>query len=359
MYPVFRSGGRRGFTLVELLVVIAIIGILVALLLPAVQAAREAARRMQCTNNLKQIVLAMHNYADTYKKFPTSGAWHHDRRSNRYGAFSDKVKLLPFVERSAEYDLSNFRSLPYDSGGWHGNSNIQAQSGKLPVFNCPSQPNELFGGVANFTYAINMGNSHNPSSQRSTPGNTNGIASYQRHHYLLNTNGGTSNYNRRSNDPAIDFAKITDGTSHTVAYSEFVVQDPGSRNSTNPSARELRSQVYGWAGPPNGPIAAVRDECLRSTGLSGRYDQRGRSWAWSFQGVGATYTHTMMPNEKSCHVYNGGDDWFGRTLMSASSEHPGGVNVGIADGSVDFVSETVTPAVWWAMGTRNGGESVQ
>jgi prepilin-type processing-associated H-X9-DG protein len=73
-------------------------------------------------------------------------------------------------------------------------------------------------------------------------------------------------------------------------------------------------------------------------------------------GTGNTYAHNMMPNEKSCHNY-GGNDWFGHTSMGANSEHPGGVNVGMGDGSVRFVSETVAQDVWWAVGTRNGGES--
>jgi prepilin-type processing-associated H-X9-DG protein len=76
-------------------------------------------------------------------------------------------------------------------------------------------------------------------------------------------------------------------------------------------------------------------------------------------GTGNGYSHNMMPNERSCHIFDGGDDWFGRNLMAAGSDHPGVANVALVDGSVRNVSETVAPDVWWALGTKNGGEAVQ
>ena len=130
-----RKSRRRGFTLVELLVVIAIIGILVALLLPAVQAAREAARRMQCGNNLKQICLAFHNYHDAYRAFPISIAWGDSYWDWRL-SYSDKVPLMPFVERDSEYKQAKMwapNNVGYGSGGYDclycpGWSNGNAQS---------------------------------------------------------------------------------------------------------------------------------------------------------------------------------------------------------------------------------------
>lgn len=366
-----------GFTLVELLVVIAIIGILVALLLPAVQAAREAARRMQCTNNLKQIALAMHNYHDTYKTFPIDGGWRDGagttaRADERTFAWSHRWRLLPFVERQPEWDLSNRVTpttlnggtgtdlRPYVSDNWHGSENIVPTGGKLPVFNCPSQPNEQWSGLSNFTYAINWGTSHTPPHRGGNSARlvhiwvpnakTNGMASYQRY-YLDPNNRDAINIR----DPTVKIANVTDGTSNTAMYSEFVIQLESNTNNTNPTKKELRGQVYTWVGGAN--TAEVRNQCLAQTGLSGRYS-RGLGWASSFMGNGNTYSHNMMPNEKNCHNY-GGDDWHGATTMAATSEHPGSVNVAMADGSVRSVANTVAQDVWWAAGTRNGGESEQ
>lgn len=352
-----QTAHRRAFTLVELLVVIAIIGILVALLLPAVQAAREAARRMQCTNNLKQIALAQHNYHDTHKAFATAGAW---RRGGAGGdveneAFSEKVLLLPYLEQTAAYDNTDFRARAYEPHGWHGNDNIATQSQKLPFFNCPSNPNEQRGGVANFTYAGNIGNAFNPphdmpSSDTSVP-RSNGMIAYQIH----DLRPGSPD----PNDPTIKFASVTDGTSNTAFYSEFIVADENRQNTTNPTEYDLRSQVYDWSPPANSTIQARRN-CLGVANLTtpDRVRMRGAGWAWSFMGTGNMYCHTMLPNEKSCHISDGHHDWYGRNLMAANSEHPGGVNVALADGSVRFVSETVDQFTWWGLGSRNGSEKL-
>lgn len=339
---------RWGFTLVELLVVIAIIGILIALLLPAVQAAREAARRSQCTNNLKQISLGMHNYHDTYNVFPISIGW--SPWNNFDGAFSDKVALLPYLEQKAIQDATNYNAPAFDPGGWQqpsANLNRVAHSVKLPVFNCPSQDRELFNGQANFTYAINHGTSHvshvGGSAVQASGSRSNGVAAF---------------FRNSPKGPLVDFAKITDGTSNTAAYSEFCIQDPTLTTPLPAGDKNVRYQVYTWANGNN--TSEVRQDCLNKTALSGvgngRDNMRGRAWAWGFMGVGAAYNHTMMPNERSCHSYNNAGDWDGNNLMSASSLHPGGVNVAKADGSVDFISETVDNMVWWGLGTRNGRE---
>jgi prepilin-type N-terminal cleavage/methylation domain-containing protein/prepilin-type processing-associated H-X9-DG protein len=327
-----RGGPRRNaFTLIELLVVIAIIAVLIALLLPAVQQARESARRTQCKNNLKQIGLALHNYHDTYRQFPISIGWHPNGSQN--GNFSDKVFLLPYLDRAPEFQGTNFNAPPWDSSGWFGTNNIAVHSKRLPVFNCPSQPFESNGGQANFTYAINVGTVGNGQF---TNGSHNGIASF------CGPDGGTG-----PSDPPVTIGSVVDGTSNTAAYSEFIIDGMGTPN---------KQQVHNW-GAAGANDAAARQSCLGQTALSGRNGtggNRGASWAWSFVGNGSVYTHTMAPNDQPCHSWTG--DWEGNTLMSANSMHTGGVHVLMTDGSVRFVAQTIDYNTWVAIGTRNLGE---
>ena len=339
MFQTARARPRRwAFTLIELLVVIAIIAVLIALLLPAVQQAREAARRTQCKNNLKQIGLAMHNYHDVAQQFPISLGWH--PVLGRDGPnFSDKVFLLPYLDRAPEYNGTNFNAPPWDSSGWFGSNNIATQSKRLPVFNCPSQPYETNGGQANFTYAINMGTA-GPNGQYRN-GSHNGIASYC----------GPDGSNGPSDRP-VKMASVTDGTSNTAAYSEFLIDGP-----TTPANK----QVHNWAVAGANDLA-TRQSCLAQAGLSGRNGNsgtggnRGASWAWSFVGNGSVYTHTMAPNDQPCHSWSG--DWEGNTMMSANSMHTGGVHVLMTDGAVRFVSTNIDYNTWVAVGTRDGAEVV-
>lgn len=335
---------RPAFTLIELLVVIAIIAILVALLLPAVQQAREAARRSSCKNNLKQIGLAMHNYHETYNMFPISVGWN-GPRGERHGAFSDKVYLLPFLERSAEYQLTDENLRPWEPTGWHGSENIQAHSGTLPIFNCPSNPEPARDGRTSHTYAINNGVIWGRASSRgrSVGGSKpNGLASYTGSNWDI------------ENNQNIKFASISDGSSNTAMYAEFLPVLSQDINNSDPKT----TQTHGWVGDSSMTPAELRQACLQATNLeTGRAPMRGASWAWSFVGNGSAYSHTMNPNEKPCFAYNGTGDWFGDTLYGASSAHTGGVHVCLGDGSVTFVSENVDHNVWMAVGTRNGGES--
>lgn len=344
----------RGFTLIELLVVIAIIAILIALLLPAVQQAREAARRTQCKNNLKQIGLAQHNYHDVYQTFPMTHGWNQspgipDARS---GNFSDKVAMLPFLERGNEFELRTEDARPYEPTGWHGSENIAAFGGKLPMFNCPSTPSEHANAGHNrtaHTYAQNMGVMR--YNGRGRQGTHNGIGWFAGH-------GITS-------DPTVSFRDVTDGTSNTVSYAEFVPSPGAAGTGTTANAFIRKHQVYQWADdvPTH---AELRASCNanREAGLltqmndTWRQSVKGSAWSWSFIGTGNSYTHTMGINEASCSVMNGGTDWGGDTMGAAGSRHTGGAQVAMADGSARFVSENIDINTWWALGTRNGGEVI-
>ena len=346
---------RLGFTLIELLVVIAIIAILIALLLPAVQQAREAARRSQCKNNLKQIALAFHNYHDGAKQFPVSISW--SGNDDFRGAFSDKVFLLPFLDQAPNFKRTDIVTGcgAFDPGGWNcggGNPNTALQSIRLPAFVCPSEPNEIFGGQANFNYAINHGTSHHNHTgavdSRAGNGNHNGVASF------VQGAGAPSSHWLRSDVP-VGTNKITDGTSSTALYAEIQIDHLPNQGAPDPNPAQRRTQVHSWA-DSSPSTQTTRQQCINQTGLSGRPNMRGRAWAWSFMGVGSAYNHTMMPNEKTCHSYT--DDWGGSNLMAAGSRHQGMANVAMADGQVRGINSTIGNAVWWGIGTRNGSERV-
>ncbi|MCA9064507.1 MAG: DUF1559 domain-containing protein [Planctomycetaceae bacterium] len=347
----WRSGKRprrSAFTLIELLVVIAIIAILIALLLPAVQMAREAARKTQCKNNLKNIGLALHNYHSTYQCFPITVGWNHgiegSGRDSRQGAFTDKVYLLPYLERDNEYKLVNVNDTPY-CPGWLG-GNAAALSGTLPVFNCPSNPEPAADNRTSHTYAINNGVIYGRASSRGvTWGGTkpNGLASYT---------GGLWDV---ENNIVIKMSSVSDGTSNTAAYAEFLPRQAADQGQSGPKT----TQPHGWVGNSGMDADTLRQACLDATNIEwDRAPMRGAGWAWSFIGNGSCYAHTMNPNEKPCLSFNDTGDWFGDTLYGASSAHPGGVHVLFTDGSVHFVTENVDHGVWKAVGTRNGREAV-
>lgn len=324
---------QYGFTLVELLVVIAIIGILIALLLPAVQAAREAARRAQCINHLKQFGLALHNYHDTHKVFCHGSGG----PGTTPGMYSGVISLLPFLEQTSLWDLWTSGSYPAANSA---TPQVQTQVG---MFLCPSDtPPGIF----------------NPNDT---------IKSAQRHYFFSfgtklaePTDGifGLHSYK--------GFKDITDGSSNTIAMSErvskqyiYVKTDP---------VTVLGYTIYRVPVDPPTCLTKVSGAYYipQGTSTDSYVAWYGATHFWAMGGPHYTGFNTIIPpNGPSCSDATVNNLGGGSVLCTAQSRHPGGVNVLLADGSVRFVSETINSVggpsgfgTWGALGTRAGGEVV-
>ena len=373
------SKRRRGFTLVELLVVIAIIGILVGLLLPAVQAAREAARRMQCSNNLKQFGLAMHNYESAFKKFPALGHLGGDMRDTSPGMGMDiwaryayTISLLPFIEQGPRYQAMMSRARPSGPGlprPWAGQvdwayDDTAARvwgldqknwASDVPSFICPSDPpppnrNE---SPSLLNYKVCMGDQ------------------YFQNHFPPSAWGSRDNRGIFQVNRYLSMGAISDGTSNTVMMGERA-GGGGIADILGGVAQEMRS----WA--PSDCMARV-------TTVNGRRQltaptreihrpHTGRAWDGRPYFVG--FTTMMAPNSPSCN-WGWGDD--NEEMSSISSFHTGGAGVALADGSVHFISQSIDtgnqsavqqspgfreiyggPSAyggWGSMGSKSGGEA--
>jgi prepilin-type N-terminal cleavage/methylation domain-containing protein len=350
-----RRAQRLGFTLVELLVVIAIIGILVALLLPAIQAAREAARRSQCTNNLRQIAIAALNYESSKKQFPV-GRWKGTTADNKtVPQWGHLAYILQYIEADSTYQLVDFTP-----GVETAKSPARLQ--KPTVFICPSDAEDRMNNdVCAASTDPNSGwlNSGR-ASYRGNGGNDTGKA-YQ----VTTTAGGSAVDWREKNNGifltnvAVKIRQVTDGTSHTALYAELRLGD-GDKNLVEansdwfriPGSDQTAEQVY---------TACAGLNPATSTGAS-QYPCGGRNWVHGDYST-TRYNHIMPPNEKSCSQVTGGtmtaipvnEDG---TASTASSRHNGGANMVCVDGSTHFVSDSIDRFVWNAIGSRNGDETV-
>ncbi len=360
---------RRGFTLIELLVVIAIIGVLVALLLPAVQAAREAARRTQCTNNLKQIGLAMHNYHDANGVFPmsTTSAAAGPGGACLNGFFSWHAGILPQIEQQVVFNAINFgvgmsddcadTYLHYAATIGASHPNATASKTNINVFLCPSD---------SYKVAETMGTSR-PASQNysgnagwtpDTTGPTEGGSRLGRHNGFI----GLVNPVRRSewHTGPVNAAQITDGLSYTTAVAERLnvrSTDPADAFGMLNETEATRSYCAGSSGGRPKSLGRWQTYCYSVSFPDPTWTvYQGKAWISGWAQAASTYLQVLPINGRSCHLYGGEDD--ANNLITPSSRHPGGVNVLFGDGSVRFIKEKINMPVWWALGSRDGGEII-
>lgn len=351
---------RMGFTLVELLVVIAIIGILVGLLLPAVQAAREAARRMQCSNNLKQLSLGALNYESAHKRFPYRQGGSDGPALNNKGRRSGFIAVLPFLEGNNQFaqveagDPAN--SIPPGGPeGWNNNYFWRVSPGFMK---CPSDPSAGLGGGLN-SYSMSMGDS---------------IGRWQ---WDLNNN--ENNRGVFSKNKNVPIGALSDGTSNTLCYSERLIATapyPSQAGNSGTIAKSVQhkgtiAQVPNLFNNPN-LCKLVSDGTYLVAGTihqgnGGKFWHDGHPTYVAFNTV-------LPPNAPSCvHVVTWGDG--DPAILPPTSNHTGGVNAARCDGSVGFISQSIDTGnlaapstiadggggqspygVWGALGSKAGGE---
>lgn len=303
---------RRGFTLVELLVVIAIIGILIALLLPAVQAAREAARRSQCSNNLKQLGLAMHNYHDVHKAFPPA-AW-----SSR-NQLSWVTMILPFIEQQPLHDTVDFAAAAYS------NANRGVGTNQIAALLCPSSKtirNTNAGDDFTVTGspAVKAFTTHYYGIMGPEGTNTSTATAYRvlpDPAGTMNAHGGYADQGILGPDRCRNMRDVIDGTSNTLLVGEISWELAGC----------YRNYVRGISGNPNDPANPENRNAACNPAKNVQYQiNLVRYTSGNFNDV------------------------------SFGSQHPGGCHFAVADGSVTFISETVDMALYLAAASRDGKE---
>ncbi|HWE35050.1 MAG TPA: DUF1559 domain-containing protein [Isosphaeraceae bacterium] len=325
-----RRGTSRGFSLIELLVVIGVIGVLVGLLLPAVQQAREAARRQQCANNLKQMITAAHSFEAAMGGFPPLGSYF-PRRPILRGSFSVHYRLLPYLEQQSLYDSINFESPAFDLTDL-ADYHQSAASRAIGAFLCPSDPNTVRDTFA-------------PNSYRANSGPEPLIVSTDLTHGYFNDQGAFSYWP----DP-MPLGAFVDGMSNTLALSEKPI---GS------GAEAVYSPFRDWVATNGSSSGASSNNwaliCSQLADQSAKNFDAGRTWMIDAS-LFTRFLPSVPPNSlvpdcgPSDHASNG--------IFAARSYHPGGVNAALADGSVRWFSSGVAPATWRALGTRAGGELV-
>jgi prepilin-type N-terminal cleavage/methylation domain-containing protein/prepilin-type processing-associated H-X9-DG protein len=333
----------RGFTLIELLVVIAIIAVLIALLLPAVQAAREAARRSQCVNNLKQIGLGLHNYHQAIGTFPLANAVSYDGVGSvtEWGTWSGQAMMLPYLEQTPIYNNINF-----SWNCWYGTGqpiNSTVFNTNLNIFMCPSDG--MVGRSNNNNYVGCMGTTTDPWSTEST-----GVFAHK---------------------TSCGLRDITDGSSNTIAFSEGLVsgtmQGETWRDGVSFGQQDANSQdgQQGGAFDAYASRAIVMSDlaaCSTAFQTGSNPPGNDKGYRWGTGSPGVTYFNTIVPPSSTQYRWGGcrfgcaGCGFEFGQYENATSNHAGGVNCLMADGSVRFVKSSISMNTWWALGTKATGE---
>jgi prepilin-type N-terminal cleavage/methylation domain-containing protein/prepilin-type processing-associated H-X9-DG protein len=361
------SGRRSAFTLVELLVVIAIIGILIALLLPAVQAARESARRTQCTNNLKQFGLALHNYVTSNRRFPCAQfnqildvatspehtAWQTAHPGAppippAYYNWNFIAFMLPYMELDNMAEQIDTDLPPNNNGPsqWEL-ANWQAVRSTRPTFFiCPSDPNAFVSptdqnqiGISHCSYRANRG--------RYAVNGVNNDGFFQLENNMRFA------WRKDKTKWGILPNEVLDGLSNTAAMSERAIgdQNPGNYNRKSDWVVDTAQTV---AAPNYANAQMIRQQCLANTSTVDGDSQGGQNWFNGLYRI-TTYNHVAPPNSKSVKIGAGNN---ANGCNNASSYHPGGVNLLLADGSTRFVRDAVSAETWAAVGGVKDGIAV-
>lgn len=349
---------RFGFTLVELLVVIAIIGILIGMLLPAIQSVREAARKTVCANNFRQIALSVHNYESTHMHFPVNqiGPGLEDSTGGfSSGYYSWIVPLLPHFEQQNVYDLMDHSISNGDDAGPTGykisdtHPNAEAANTSIETLICPSDTpnneNSVILGSSNPACSSMAANAGWPfrSTGIDGAGSTgmfNGVIPLVHPSADIPWHG----------PQRLSFGSITDGSSNTALISERLIQQGNNGDAiSNGDPRTSSLHIIERTEPLSSIVAQMTSSHVHVSESA----HIGRSWSSGSPLVAPTYMHVAQPNSIMGHYSTSIAE--GDFVFTASSQHPGGVNVALADGSVQFVSDDVSPVVWWAIGGRNDG----
>jgi prepilin-type N-terminal cleavage/methylation domain-containing protein/prepilin-type processing-associated H-X9-DG protein len=373
-----RKTSRRGFTLIELLVVIAIIAVLIALLLPAVQSAREAARRIQCTNNMKQLGLAMHNYHTAHNNFPLGCSANPQILGEvaTWNSWSAQGMMLGYLEQLPIYNSINFSWGPYVITPW--GINYTAMHTQVAAFLCPSDPNSGGGGANMSEGGINALGGTNYLNNYAASFGTDATGG----DYAWNNNNDAYYHQDPLGSPGLFAYAIsygvqhcTDGVSNTVAYSEWLVGD-----GKGSSGSKYRGNIEGNDGDKMNGLQNVQtnpqltltslQQCTTAfrnepnTNAANITDVKGWRWAIGCYGF-AVFNTIQTPNDSQYPVggcgngLGGNESWAnGAWSIGAASNHPGGANVLMGDGHVQFIKSSISRTTWWALGTKAGGEVI-